>query len=103
MRARGSTLRLSTGCHRKYAISLLRDRDPLIPAAPTLGRRIYPEAVRQALIVLWEAADRICGKRLKAVLPGLIAALEQHGHPALDANVRQLLLAASPATIDRLL
>jgi hypothetical protein len=24
-----------------------------------------------------EAADRICGKRLKAVLPGLLTALEQ--------------------------
>jgi hypothetical protein len=92
-----------SGCHRKYAISLLTEPEPLIPAAPKLGRRIYPEAVRQALIVLWEAADRICGKRLKAVLPGLIAAMEQHGHLALDPNVRQLLLAASPATIDRLL
>jgi hypothetical protein len=92
-----------SGCHRKYAISLLTEPDPLIPAAPKLGRRIYPEAVRQALVVLWEAADRICGKRLKAVLPGLIAAMEQHGHLALDPNVRQLLLAASPATIDRLL
>ena len=29
------------------------------------GRRIYDEAVRQALIVAWEASDRICGKRLK--------------------------------------
>jgi hypothetical protein len=31
--------------------------------------RIYDEAVREALVVLWEAADRICGKRLKAILP----------------------------------
>ena len=30
------------------------------------GRRIYDEAVRQALIVVWETSDRICGKRLKA-------------------------------------
>ena len=29
--------------------------------------------------------------------------MERHGHLALDPNVRQLLLAASPATIDRLL
>ena len=93
-----------SGCHRKYAIYLLTERDPLIPpATPKLGRRIYPEAVRQALVVLWEAADRICGKRLKAILPGLIAAMERHGHLALDPKVRQLLLEASPATIDRLL
>jgi len=25
--------------------------------------------VKEALIVLWEAADRICGKRLKTILP----------------------------------
>src|SRR5207302_2246100 len=55
------------------------------------------------LIVLWEAADRICGKRLKAVLPDLVASLERHGHLNLDPAVRQRLLAASAATIDRLL
>src|SRR5262249_30069511 len=45
----------------------------------------------------------ICGKRLKAVLPDLIGALEQHGHLALDATVRRRLLTASAATLDRLL
>ena len=82
---------------------LLTGEGPVLPKATRPGRTIYSEAVRQALIVLWEAADRICGKRLKAILPGLIAAMEQHGHLALDPKVRQLLLAASPATIDRLL
>jgi hypothetical protein len=91
------------GCHRKYAIYLLTGLDPVMSRAPELARKIYSEAVRQTLVVLWEAADRICGKRLKAVLPGLIAAMERHGHLALDPNVRQLLLTVSPATIDRLL
>jgi hypothetical protein len=59
--------------------------------------------VQQALIVLWEAADRIGGKRLKAVLPSLVAAWERHGHLALDATVRQRVRAVSAATIDRLL
>lgn len=90
------------GCHRKHAIRLLTDQSPS-PASPIVPRRTYDEAVRQALIVLWEAADRICGKRLKAVLPGLVAALERHGHLDLDPEVRQLVLAASAATIDRLL
>jgi hypothetical protein len=91
------------GCHRKHAIRLLTGVDPVASKEPRLGRTIYSEAVRQALVVLWEAADRIRGKRLKAILPGLISALERHGHLTLDSNVRQLLLAASPATIDRLL
>ena len=32
---------------------------------PRPARRVYDDAVREALIVLWEASDRICGKRLK--------------------------------------
>jgi transposase InsO family protein len=92
-----------TRCHRKHAIRLLTGDGPVMSEAIRPGRTIYSAAVRQALVVLWEAADRICGKRLKAILPGLISAMERHGHLALDPNVRQLLLAVSPATIDRLL
>ena len=91
------------GCHRKHAVRLLTGSNPTSASVPAVARRTYDEAVRQALIVLWEAADRICGKRLKAVLPSLVAALERHGHLALDATVRQRVLAVSAATIDRLL
>jgi hypothetical protein len=91
------------GCHRKHAIRLLTGVDPIRHDAHTTSRQIYSEAVREALIVLWEAADRICGKRLKAILPTLIPTLERHGHLTLDPTLRQLLLAVSPATIDRLL
>src|SRR5947209_1011063 len=92
-----------TGCHRKHGIRLLTGAPRARNDTAKPSRRLYDEAVREALIVLWEAADRICGKRLKAVLPGLIAALERHGHLNLDAEVRQRLLAVSAATIDRLL
>ncbi len=91
-----------SGYHRKHAVRLLNQ-----PAAPRgSGRKvekIYNEAVRQALVVLWEAADRICGKRLKAMLPLLIEPMDRHGHLALDHEVRERLLAVSPATIDRML
>jgi hypothetical protein len=33
---------------------------------------IYNEAIREALIVIWETSDRICGKRLKPLM-GLLA------------------------------
>lgn len=65
--------------------------------------QIYDEAARQALIVLWEASDRICVKRLKPLLPILISSMEQHGHFKLDDQVRTLLLQMSAATIDRAL
>ena len=57
------------GSHRKHAIRLLTGVGPLSHDAHTTSRQIYSVAVRQALIVLWEAADRICGKRLKATCP----------------------------------
>ena len=92
------------GCHRKHAIRLLGlsaegGTEPTVAK----GRSIYDEAVREALIVVWEASDRICGKRLKAVLPSLIETMERHGHLDLDPHVRQRLVSASPSTIDRLL
>jgi hypothetical protein len=91
-----------TGYHRKHAIRILNSIGSSTPARrPRL--RLYDEAVRAALVVLWEASDRICGKRLKPLLPVLVVALERHGHLKLDDAVRTKLLAASAATIDRLL
>jgi hypothetical protein len=68
-----------TGYHRKHAIRLLNGVAAANPATVPRFRR-YDEAVRQALVMLWEAADRICSKRLKASLPLLIEARERHGH-----------------------
>jgi hypothetical protein len=59
--------------------------------------------VIQALTVLWEAADRICGKRLKPAIPTLVEAMERHGHLALAPEIRERVLKVSAATIDRLL
>lgn len=63
----------STGYHRKHAIRVLaakekssRSREPRLC--------LYDAAVRDALIVLWEASDRVCGKRLKPLVPILLDA-----------------------------
>jgi hypothetical protein len=55
------------------------------------------------LIVIWEASDRICGKRLRPLVPILIEAMERHGHLHLAPEVRTGLLGMSAATIDRAL
>ena len=57
-----------TGYHRKHAIRVLTTQATSEPKTRVV-RRVYYEAVKEALIVLWEASDRICGKRLKALLP----------------------------------
>jgi hypothetical protein len=91
------------GFHRKHVIRVLRGEGSCPCPRQGYGRRIYGEAIREALVVLWEAGDRICGKRLKAVLPGLVDAMERHGHLRLDLEVRRCLLQASAATLDKLL
>jgi hypothetical protein len=91
-----------TGYHRKHAIRALRKTSG-IGATPGLRSRIYDEAVRNALTVLWEAADRICGKRLKEAIPTLLDAMERYGHLQLDPEVRRLVLTMSAATMDRVL
>lgn len=92
-----------TGYHHKSAIRVLT-ASPVVLAPVANGRpRRYDAAVREALVVLWEASDRVCGKRLKALLQSLVEAMERHGHLQLDTVVRERLLSASAATLDRLL
>lgn len=103
----------ATGYHRKYAIPLLkhypRTKKKTSPSAGKQnggkrGRRpVYTAAVKQALIIAWEAACRICSKRLVPFLPVLVPVLEKHGYLKLSPAVRRKLLAISPATVDRLL
>ena len=69
-----------TAFHRKHAMRILRSGSTGSGADGRGGRRIYDDAVREALVVLWEASDRICGKRLKALMPTLVEAMERHGH-----------------------
>ena len=90
-----------SGYHRKHAIRLLstEKEEKVIPHS----RRIYDEAVKEALTVIWEASDRICSKRLKPLIPIMIKALETHKYFKLDDELRNKLLSISPATIDRVL
>src|SRR5258708_36840941 len=61
-----------TGYHRKHAMRLLRDGRPGKRSGPLPTRRVYDEAVREVLVVLWEASGRGCGERLEPLLPVLV-------------------------------
>jgi hypothetical protein len=89
------------GYHRKHAIRILTHAAAMSEPKSRVVCRVYRDAAKEALIVLWEAADRICGKRLKALLPQLLQAMERHGHLQVDNDVRSQLLAMSASTIDR--
>jgi hypothetical protein len=91
----------TTGWHRKHAVRALRQHETV--KAPRERRRRYGATIKDAMTALWEASDRVCGKRLKVMIPVLLPALEQHGRLKLGLADRDRVLAISPATIDRLL
>ena len=91
----------ATGYRRKHALRVLNHSSA--PAKPRQRERLYDEAAHQALAGLWEAADRICGKRLRVLIPVLIEAMERHGQLQLHPVARSRLLDISAATVDRLL
>src|ERR1700730_9905767 len=96
----------TTGWHRKHAVRALRQRETVAPGevgAPRERRRRYDATIKDALTALWEASDRVCGKRLKVMISTLLPALEQHGRLQLGQADRDRVLAVSAATIDRLL
>ena len=92
-----------TGWHRKHAVRALAPNAVTPPDAPRQRKPTYGAAIKDALVALWEASDRICGKRLKVMIPILLPSLERHGRLTLGKFDRALVLSVSAATIDRLL
>jgi hypothetical protein len=97
----------ATGYHRKYLIHLLnnytQEKTQERPIKRKPRPKIYTKEVQEALIVVWEAAHRICSRRLVPFLPEIVPVLEKYGHLVLSDKVRARLLAISPSTVDRLL
>jgi hypothetical protein len=91
------------GYNRKYAIRLLRKKSLPVPNRKPGPVPFY---TKDQLIVplkrIWFATDQMCSKKLKAAIPLWLPFYEGEYEPLLP-DVRQKLLAMSPATIDRLL
>lgn len=92
-----------TGWHRKHAVRALAGQSAIAPDEPRRREPTYGAIIKDALVALWEASDRICGKRLKVMIPTLLPALERHDRLKLGKADRSLVLGVSAATIDRLL
>ena len=92
-----------TGRCRKSLIRALRTRPGPTPGKNRPRPRKYGPEVVGALIAVWEAGDRMCGKRLQPFLGELVEALERHGELDLEAEVKRQVEGMSAATIDRLL
>lgn len=94
-----------TGYERKYAIKVLGAKRP-IPGHATSprggSRPQYGDPERAVIKAIWLASEQPCGKRLKATLP-LWLPFYQQRYGSLAPGVRQKVLRASAATLDRLL
>src|SRR5262245_42985497 len=91
------------GYHRKAAIRALHKPKPgRVAYAPGRPREYDPQTLLPPLKAIWLQALQPCGVRLKACLPEWLPAYEED-HRKLNSDVREALLAASRATLDRLL
>jgi len=93
----------ATGYDRKYAVTLLSRGSSEKRQGTRKRKRKYDDAVVDALLVVWQAANRICSKRLVPFMPSLVEALTRFGHLNISQEVKKQLLSVSPATADRLL
>jgi hypothetical protein len=97
----------ATGYQRKYAIRLLNNYEQDVSRTKRSKRKprakIYNAAVKAALLVVWEATNPICSKRLVPFIPEIVTVLERLGYLSLDESVKTCLLTLSPSTVDRLL
>lgn len=92
----------ATGYHRKYVVSILRKREERLRVLRKPKKK-YDESVKEIIVMIWNAANQICSKRLAPFLPEFIETLERFGHLKISAEVKTKLLGLSSATIDRLL
>ena len=111
----------TTGYHRKYAVALFsRFTDEALfnvagrivrvkaetkkKRKPGGGRKkVYGKTLVLALKAIWAFFDFMCGKRLAPFLREQMPFLKPYREFGITKEVQNLLLAISPATIDRLL
>lgn len=91
------------GYHRKAAIRALgKSKQRQVAYAAGRPKEYDPSKLLVPLKAIWLQALQPCAERLKAALPEWLPAYETD-HRRLDSDVRQALLSASRATLDRLL
>jgi hypothetical protein len=93
----------TTSYVRKYARWLLNHAEEVQQTLQRPHPRQYGPDVQHALFLAWNAANRICAKRLMPFLPTLVEALERHEHLQITEECRSQLLSMSAAAADRLL
>ncbi len=92
-------LRENLGCHRKHAIRVVNGPVPVMEVPFRQRDVVYPERLIRILAQVWEGAQHLWSERLKAVLPLWLPWIKKRWR--LGSKDVKLLLAMSPATMDR--
>ena len=91
-----------TGWHRDHARAQLRQAGTVRVVAPRTTRApVYSSRVVSALELCWRVARCPAGKRLAPMLRPLVMMLRRDGELDLSDDEAVMLVAMSPATIDR--
>jgi hypothetical protein len=88
--------------HRKSAIRFLGAAPRASRPRPGRPCKYESSAMLPALKAIWLCGQQPCGKRLVAMMPDWVAGYEAYHH-SLSAPLKEQLLSASSATLDRML
>jgi hypothetical protein len=92
----------TTGFSRKHLMEILPNPPKVRKRKGRIQKSRYLQILKP-LRVLWAVSNYACGKRLKPIIPQLLAALRRHKELIVLKDERMLLLQISAATINRLL
>jgi len=91
-----------TGYHRKAALRLTNNRLPGKWKRYKKRKKQYDQIVIDALLVLWRAADEICGERLHPFIPELLEKMIDCGELEVEEVVKTKLLKISMGTVKKI-
>ena len=93
-----------TNYKRKYAIHQLNNIKETTNKKKRDGNnKKYTEEIKEALVKVWYASNRICSKRLAGFLPEMVQIMHDKNHLNLEDKNKKLLATISASSIDRLL
>jgi|TARA_B110000503_G_C7126403_1_gene404821 hypothetical protein len=93
-----------TNYKRKYAIHQLNNIKKVINRNKRNGNnKKYTEEIKEALVKVWYASNKICSKRLAGFLPEMVQIMQDKNHLNLEDKDKKLLSTISASSIDRLL
>jgi hypothetical protein len=92
-----------TKYHRKYALELLNKPLPKKWKRYKPRKKIYDQPVIDALKILWQAADEVCGERLHPFIPDLLEKLIVCNRINVSDEIKEKLLKISMGSVKKIL